>query len=113
VFSALVMAGALRRGACVHAVELFSFFLHVFFFGVVAECYGKISQGLRSLGVGLSITIWWCLKAHFRNRAAKIKHTFQPRPYEQLKVLSALVQRCDARYFILNEAVRNSALALH
>jgi hypothetical protein len=34
-------------------------------------------------------------------------------PCEQLKVLSALVQRCDARHFILNEAVRNSALALH
>jgi hypothetical protein len=34
-------------------------------------------------------------------------------PCEQFKVLSALVQRCDARHFILNEAVRNSALALH
>jgi hypothetical protein len=28
-------------------------------------------------------------------------------------LLSALVQRCDACHFILNEAARNSALALH
>jgi hypothetical protein len=41
------------------------------------------------------------------------KGTFQRRPHEQLKVLSALVQRRDACHFILNEAARNSALALH
>jgi hypothetical protein len=44
----------------------------------------------------------------------KIQAQFSATPCEQLKVLSALVQRCDARHFILNEAVRNSsALALH
>jgi hypothetical protein len=43
----------------------------------------------------------------------KIQAPFSATPCEQLKVLSALVQRCVVSHFILNEAARNSALALH
>jgi hypothetical protein len=46
-----------------------------------------------------------------QNPSTKFCHTV--RAIRQFKVLSALVQRCAARHFILNEAVRNSALALH
>jgi hypothetical protein len=46
--------------------------------------------------VGLSVAIWWCWKGPSRNQAAKSKHHFQPRPYEQFKVLSdfSLKMRC-------------------
>jgi hypothetical protein len=47
-------------------------------------------------------------------RLQKCKTLFSAaRTHEQLKALSALVWQCDARHFILNAAVRNSALALH
>jgi hypothetical protein len=51
------------------------------------EHWQRNKPGCLSI-VGLSIAIWWCWKAPSR--------TFQPRPYEQLKVLSVLVQRGDA-----------------
>jgi hypothetical protein len=55
-----------------------------------------------------------CSQSH-----CKIQAPFSATPCEQFKgVLSLssvlyLVQRRDARHFILNKAVRNSALALH
>jgi hypothetical protein len=56
-----------------------------------------------------------CSQSH-----CKIQAPFSATPCEHFKVLSLslcivlyLVQRCDACHFILNEAVRNSAIALH
>jgi hypothetical protein len=68
------------------------------------------SPGCRAVGCNLAVlksTISRC------KITLQIQAPFSATPCEQFKVLSALVQRCDARHFILNEAVRNSALALH
>jgi hypothetical protein len=65
------------------------------------------------LDVGLPVAIWWCWQAPSRNQAEKFKHlAFLAPPYEQFNSF-VLPVRCDARHFILNEGVRNSALALH
>jgi hypothetical protein len=70
----------------------------------------KKSQTFARRAVGCNVVVL--------NRAppqshCKIQAPFSATLCEQFKVLSALAQRCDARHFILNEAVRNSALALH
>jgi hypothetical protein len=53
VVTALVlMAGMLRRDACVHAVQLLSFFLHVFFLcGVGGACHSWMKAGWWSTSV--------------------------------------------------------------
>jgi hypothetical protein len=76
----------------------------------------KSSQTFDRWAVGCNLVVlkkMACSQSH-----CKIQAPFSATPYEQFKVLSLslvlyLVQRCDACHFILNEAVQNSALALH
>jgi hypothetical protein len=71
----------------------------------------KSSQNVDRRAVGCNLVV---LKMTCSQSGCKVQtHFSAPHPYEQLEVLSALVQRCDACHFILNQAVRNSTLALH
>jgi hypothetical protein len=80
--------------------------------GRIRTLANKKKPGCRSLGCRLQVG-----GAKNGLLAIKLQNFKTPfgvaRPYEQFKVLGVLVQRCDACQFILNEAARNSALALH
>jgi hypothetical protein len=68
------------------------------------------SQAFGRRAVGCNLVV---LKRAPPQSHCKTQAPFSATPCEQFKVLSALVQRCDAHHFMLNGAVRNSALALH
>jgi hypothetical protein len=72
--------------------------------------YWQNLPGCRSFGCRVKSDDAANCKAHFRNQAANIKHTFQ-RPTANSAVSFRSTGKCDACHFILNEAARMSALA--
>jgi hypothetical protein len=70
----------------------------------------KTSQNVDCWAVGCNLVV---LKRAPPQSHCKIQAPFSATPCEKFKALSALVQSCNVCHFILNEAVRNSALALH
>jgi hypothetical protein len=72
----------------------------------------KRSQAVDRRAAGCNL-LGVVLKSALPQANCKIQTPFSATPVRAFQGACVLVWRCDARHFILNEAVRNSTLALH